>query len=121
MLLNPAKQDMSSFQTALHGSLLRRISVQSRYNLIAREEEREMLPFCKSEGIALTSYSVLAGGRLSRPVVGATKTAHIDGAVKSVELTLTNDEIDYLEECYVPHALIGVMAQNGKQKGGNVV
>lgn len=155
------------------------ISVQSHYNLIAREEEREMLPFCKSEGIALTPYSALAGGRLSRPVgetskrfeqdkyahfkydktkdadgiiiervkeiadkrhysmtqislawlltkvdspvVGATKTAHIDGAVKSVELTLTNDEIDYLEECYVPHALTGVMAQNGKQKGGNVV
>ena len=27
----------------------------------------------------------------------------------------------YLEECYVPHELVGVMAQNGKQKGGNVV
>lgn len=59
--------------------------------------------------------------KVDSPVVGATKTEHIDGAVKSVELTLTNDEIDYLEECYVPHALTGVMAQNGKQKGGNVV
>ena len=33
----------------------------------------------------------------------------------------TADEISYLEEMYVPHALVGVMAQNGKQKAGNVV
>ncbi len=33
----------------------------------------------------------------------------------------TQDEIDYLEELYVPHALVGVMAQNGKQKAGNVI
>ncbi len=34
---------------------------------------------------------------------------------------LTETEIGYLEELYVPHALAGVMAQNGKQKAGNVV
>lgn len=33
----------------------------------------------------------------------------------------TQEEITYLEELYVPHALVGVMAQNGKQKAGNVV
>ena len=33
----------------------------------------------------------------------------------------TQDEINYLEELYVPHALVGVMAQNGKQNAGNVV
>ena len=36
------------------------------YNLIAREEEREMAPFCYSENIAMTPYSALASGRLSR-------------------------------------------------------
>ncbi len=155
------------------------ISVQDHYNLIAREEEREMVPFCKDRNIALTPYSALAGGRLSRPlgettkryeedsyarfkydktaevdgkiikrveklaekkgvsmteislawlltkvsspVVGATKLSHIDGAAKAVELELTDDDINYLEELYVPHALVGVMAQNGKQKAGNVV
>lgn len=42
------------------------ISVQGHYNLIFREEEREMLPYCQEEGIALTPYSALASGRLSR-------------------------------------------------------
>ena len=42
------------------------ISVQGHYNLIFREEEREMVPYCEEEGIALTPYSALAAGRLSR-------------------------------------------------------
>ncbi len=42
------------------------ISVQGHYNLIFREEEREMAPYCLEEGIALTPYSALASGRLSR-------------------------------------------------------
>ena len=42
------------------------VSVQSHYNLIFREEEREMVPFCAQENIALTPYSALAGGRLSK-------------------------------------------------------
>ena len=42
------------------------ISVQGHYNLIFREEEREMVPFCDEEKIALTPYSALASGRLAR-------------------------------------------------------
>ena len=42
------------------------ISVQGHYNLIFREEEREMIPYCREEGIAVTPYSALAGGRLSK-------------------------------------------------------
>ncbi len=42
------------------------VSVQGHYNLIFREEEREMVPYCQEEGIALTPYSALAAGRLSR-------------------------------------------------------
>ena len=59
--------------------------------------------------------------KVAAPVVGATKFSHVDGAVKAVELELTDEEIACLEELYVPHALVGVMAQNGKQKAGNVV
>ena len=147
------------------------VSVQGHYNLIFREEEREMVPYCGEENIALTPYSALASGRLSRlpgeggtkraaedayakfkydatadldnviisrvdeiavkhgvsmtevslawlltkatsPVVGATKFHHIEGAAKAVELELSDDEIAYLEEPYVPHPLAGVMAQN---------
>lgn len=42
------------------------ISVQGHYNLIFREEEREMAPYCREENIAMTPYSALAGGRLAR-------------------------------------------------------
>ncbi len=48
------------------------------------------------------------------PVVGATKLCHIEGACKAVELNPDTDEIAYLEEPYVPHALVGVMAQNNR-------
>ena len=146
------------------------VSVQGHYNLIFREEEREMAPYCREENIAMTPYSALAGGRLSKhpgetskrleedsyaklkydataeedeviirrvaeiaerrgvtmtevslawllrkvtaPVVGATKLHHVDGAAKAVELQLTDEEMAYLEEPYVPHRLVGVMAQN---------
>ena len=146
------------------------VSIQGHYNLIFREEEREMAPFCREENIAMTPYSALAGGRLSKhpgetskrlqedsyaqlkygateqqdrkiidrvaelaerhgvsmtevslawlltkvtaPVVGATKLHHIEGAAKAVELNLGAEELAYLEEPYVPHKLVGVMAQN---------
>ena len=50
--------------------------------------------------------------KVTSPVVGATKFHHIEGAANAVDLELTEDEIKYLEEPYVPHALAGVMAQN---------
>lgn len=43
------------------------ISVQSHYNLIFREEKREMAPFCREENIALTPYHALAGNCPSTP------------------------------------------------------
>ena len=146
------------------------ISVQGHYNLIFREEEREMAKLCAEDNIAMTPYSALAGGRLSKqpgetskrleeddyarlkydatakkdaviigrvaelaqkrgvtmteialawlltkvtaPVVGATKRSHVEGAARSTALTLTPEEIRCLEEPYVPHRLVGVMAQN---------
>ena len=51
-------------------------------------------------------------GKVTAPVVGATKLHHIEGAAKAVDLTLSPEEITYLEEKYVPHRLVGVMAQN---------
>ena len=55
------------------------VSVQGHYNLIFREEEREMVPYCEEENIALTPYSALASGRLSRlPGEGGTKRAAED-------------------------------------------
>ena len=59
------------------------VSVQGHYNLIFREEEREMVPYCNEENIALTPYSALASGRLSRlPGEGGTKRAEEDAYAK---------------------------------------
>ena len=59
------------------------VSIQGHYNLIFREEEREMVPYCEEENIALTPYSALASGRLSRkPGESDTKRAAEDAYAK---------------------------------------
>ena len=50
----------------LHG-WTRFVSMQNHYNLLYREEEREMIPLCQSEGIGIIPWSPLARGRLARP------------------------------------------------------
>lgn len=50
--------------------------------------------------------------KVTSPVVGATKPHHIEGPAAAADLVLTSEELAYLEEPYVPHALVGVMAQN---------
>lgn len=42
------------------------VSMQNHYNLIYREDERELIPICQDQGVSLTPYSPLAAGRLSR-------------------------------------------------------
>lgn len=70
------------------------VSVQGHYNLIFREEEREMVPFCKEENIALTPYSALAGGRLSRQPGETTKRLSEDSYAKlKYDGTIDKDEI----------------------------
>ncbi len=58
------------FQKALHVAethgWARFVSMQDHYNLIYREEEREMLPLCRAEKIGAIPYSPLASGRLTR-------------------------------------------------------
>ncbi|MEU9005185.1 aldo/keto reductase [Streptomyces sp. NPDC048551] len=49
----------------LHG-WTRFVSMQNHYNLVNREEEREMLPYCLAEGVGVTPWSPLARGRLAR-------------------------------------------------------
>ena len=56
--------------------------------------------------------------KVTAPVVGATKLHHIEGAAKAVDLVLTPEETVYLEEPYVPHKLVGVMAQNTPAAAG---
>lgn len=143
------------------------VSMQPHYNLIYREEEREMLPLCIDQKIAVIPWSPLARGLLARPwkndrnetlraqtdefgktlyrdsdsgiinrvtdiagkrgvsnsqvalawmlskqfitspIIGASKPGHIEDAVKALELKLSEDELKYLEELYLPHTVAG--------------
>ena len=65
------------------------------------------------KGISMTEIALAwLLTKVTAPVVGATKFHHIEGAAKAVEVALSEAEIAYLEEAYVPHSLVGVMAQN---------
>jgi 1-deoxyxylulose-5-phosphate synthase len=64
------------FTKSLYLSDLRRstrfVSMQNHYNLLYREEEREMIPLCRDQGIGILPWSPLARGRLARPWQGET-------------------------------------------------
>lgn len=67
----------------------------------------------QKHGVSMTEISLAwLLTKVTSPIVGATKLHHIEGAVKAVDLILTPEECAYLEEPYVPHKLVGVMAQN---------
>jgi aryl-alcohol dehydrogenase-like predicted oxidoreductase len=57
------------------------VSMQDHYNLLAREEEREMLPLCRNEGVGTVVWSPLARGRLTRPwdEARSTERSAVDG------------------------------------------
>jgi 1-deoxyxylulose-5-phosphate synthase len=150
--------------TADLGGWTRFVSMQNHYNLIYREEEREMLPFCLDQGVGVLPWSPLARGRLTRdwdvstartetdefgkslyrdedrevvekvvelaerrklpraqvalawlmsqpavtsPIVGVTKRQHLDDAVATADVELSDDELAQLAEPYVPHAIAG--------------
>lgn len=78
------------------------VSMQNQYSLIYREEEREMIPFCKETGVGLIPYSPNAAGILTRPYgTGNTERERVDGAFnaeKIGQLKSDKDVIDSVEE-----------------------
>jgi aryl-alcohol dehydrogenase-like predicted oxidoreductase len=74
------------FQKALYvaekNNWTRFVSMQNHLNLIYREEEREMMPLCVEEKIAVTPYSPLAAGRLARPLSETTIRYETDTTAK---------------------------------------
>lgn len=144
------------------------VSMQNHYNLLYREDERELIPICKEQGVVLTPYSPLAAGRLSRPwsantlrsqtdttaigkydstkdsdmgivtrvselaekyqctmtqialawqftkgvtapLIGATKAKYFDDAAGSLQKQLSSEDVNYLEELYMPHKIVGAL------------
>ncbi|MBE6484624.1 MAG: aldo/keto reductase [Actinomycetaceae bacterium] len=148
-------------------------SMQNHYNLLYREDEREMIPVCQQYGMSLTPYSPLASGHLTRPtwdsdsirsttdgtmrskydrdretdmpivgrvaevaerhgvamsdvalawhwakgvaapLVGCSRPSRVDDAVRALELKLSDDDVAYMEEPYLPHELVGPLARPG--------
>jgi 1-deoxyxylulose-5-phosphate synthase len=141
------------------------VTMQNHYNLLYREEEREMLPLCEDLGVGVIPWSPLARGRLTRdwdtttartetdefgrslyqpddrvivdavagiadrrgvtraqvalawlrrestvvaPIVGVTKAEHLEEAVASLSLELTDDEAAELEKPYTTRPVTGI-------------
>lgn len=70
--------------TADAGGWTRFVSMQDHYNLLMREEEREMLPFCADAGVGVIPWSPLARGRLTRDWDQATARSETDEFGKSL-------------------------------------
>jgi 1-deoxyxylulose-5-phosphate synthase len=157
------------FAKAQAAAPTRFVSMQNHYNLIYREEEREMIPQCIDQGVAVLPWSPLARGLLAgnrtrdgeqlttrartdtfgeslykpeldfdvidradevaaargvptgqmalawllqrpgvtAPIVGATKLQHLEDALEAERLKLSADEVERLEEPYLPHPIVG--------------
>src|SRR3984957_998489 len=72
------------------------VSMQDHYNLLAREEEREMIPLCLDEGVGTVVWSPLGRGRLARPWEAARSTARAetDGGYADLLYTSRNADSD---------------------------
>lgn len=77
-----AWQFLKALHVAEQNGWTRFVSMQDHYNLIYREEEREMLPLCKAEKIGVIPYSPLAGGRLTRDPQEKTHRSETDQIAK---------------------------------------
>jgi 1-deoxyxylulose-5-phosphate synthase len=88
------------FAKALHlqreHGWVRFVSMQDHYNLLAREEEREMIPLCLDEGVGTIVWSPLARGRLARPAEAAKSTtrAETDGGYADLLYNPLNETSD---------------------------
>ena len=84
------------FSKALYTAELRGwskfISMQNHYNLLYREEEREMIPLCQDQGVGLIPWSPLARGRLTRAWDAATPRAAADTHVTGLYATGPGDK-----------------------------
>jgi aryl-alcohol dehydrogenase-like predicted oxidoreductase len=93
----------------LHG-WTRFVSMQNHYNLLYREEEREMIPLCQSEGIGVIPWSPLARGRLARPwQSGSTNRSETDQFAKTM----------YSQTEKIDHAVVDRLGRISEQRGAS--
>lgn len=70
--------------TAERNGWTRFMAMENRLNLLYREEEREMLPLCKDQGVGITPYLPLAAGRLTRDWDQRTERSENDQVAKAM-------------------------------------
>ena len=166
-----AWQFARTLHTADRRGWARFVTMQNHYNLVYREEEREMMPLCRAEGVGVIPWSPLARGFLAgnrpaeaespapssrarsddfarklyfapadfeivervkalagrrgvapaqvalawlirqpgvtSPIVGTSRPEQLDQLVAALDITLDDEECAFLEERYVPHAVLG--------------
>ena len=94
------------------GGWTRLVSMQDQYNLLKREEEREMLPMCADLGVGAIPYSPLGKGRLARPWGQQTLRGDVDQVAKSFDADVDEPVVNAVQavaaERGVPMAQIGI-------------
>lgn len=90
-----------------------------KYDKTAQQDQviiERVASLAKTHGVTMTEVALAwLLEKVAAPVVGMTKFHHIEGAVRAVDLNLISEEMSYLEEAYVPHRLVGVMAHNTRE------
>ena len=89
-----AWQFCKALHTADRGRRTRFVSMQPHYNLLNREEEREMLPLCRDAGIGVIPWSPLARGRLARPWSAPSSSDRVAHDRTAVMLYSATEEAD---------------------------
>jgi aryl-alcohol dehydrogenase (NADP+) len=88
-----AWQLSEALYTAEQHGWTRFATMQNHYNLLYREEEREMLPLCLAEGVGLIPWSPLARGRLARPWDESTNRSETDAFGKTLYHEASDPEV----------------------------
>jgi aryl-alcohol dehydrogenase-like predicted oxidoreductase len=73
------------------------VAMQDQYNLLKREEEREMLPMCQDMGVGVVPYSPQGKGRLTRPWGEQTARAEVDEVAKTFDSPADAPIVDAVE------------------------
>jgi aryl-alcohol dehydrogenase-like predicted oxidoreductase len=80
-------------------------AMQDQYNVLRREEERDMIPFCLDQGVGLTPYSPLAKGRAARPRGEQTARSSADAVAKAFDRDVDAPVVDAIQKIADARAL----------------
>jgi 1-deoxyxylulose-5-phosphate synthase len=73
-------------------------AMQDQYNVLKREEERDMIPMCLDQGVGLTPYSPLAKGRAARPWGEQTERSSADTVAKTFDREVDQPVVDAVQQ-----------------------